>query len=431
MKFISKRSLGLVYYGWWVVLACSAITFLGAGIFFYGFTALLKPVTSEFGWGRAVTSLAFSLRSFESGVTAPLLGLFGDRLGARKVMLFGVVVFGLGLLVLSRIGSLWAFYASFILISVGISSCVGVPSITVVAHWFTTKRSLAMGLLMSGAGAGGVLVPLFSLLISSYGWRTALVVAGLVIWAIGIPLAMVVRDRPEVSKATASEPATASAQASDNRAAAASGEAPATLNFKLSEALRTRTFWLISMALTLSGLGIYAISVHLVPFADSVGFSVQVGALMVVVMTLCSVAGRLGLGWLGDHWDKRYVLELAIALQVASLVTMAYVPRLGVLLVALAVFGVAYGGTIPLRPAIQADYFGLRAFGKIQGVMMAVLTAGGVVSPVFMGWVFDWTGSYRLALEAFAAAALLAMPLILLLPQPPARRQRPQVVSLR
>ncbi|MBI4294739.1 MAG: MFS transporter [Chloroflexi bacterium] len=428
VRQISRGSLSSVYYGWWVVLACSGITFLSSGIFFYGFTALLKPVVAEFGWSRAVISLAFSFGSLESGVMAPVVGMFVDRLGARRMMRFGVVVFGLGLLVLSRIGSLWAFYASFVLISIGIGSCVGIPCTTVVVNWFTARRSAALGVLMAGAGAGGILVPLFAWLITSYGWRTALVIAGACVWAIGIPLARLVKDRPRNRNAV--EPAAAMSRSLNESNAASFAEMPVAPNCKLGEALGSRAFWMISIAVTLSGMGISGISVHLIPYADSVGFSAQVGAFMVVVLTLCSIAGRLGLSWLGDLWDKRYVLGLALALEVASLVTLISVPRLGVLVVALAVFGIAFGGTVPLRPAILAEYFGLRAFGKIQGVINAVMTIGGIAGPVLMGWVFDRTGSYRLALAVFAAAALAAVPLVLRLPRP-ARHPRHQVVSLR
>lgn len=421
MVRVSRRSLRTVYYGWWAVLACSAVTLLTAGTFFYGFTALLKPVIAEFGWSRAVTSLAFSLRSLESGFAAPVVGFFVDRVGSRKLILFGVAVLGVGLLALSRIGSLWAFYGAFIIISIGISSCTSVPGMVVVANWFTTRRSAAMGLLMAGAGAGGLLVPVFSWLIDSYGWRTALVVSGIFVWAIGIPLSLAVKNKPDARRSSAPTPATT---LQDTAVLLATSLAPLS-NYKFGEAVRCRTFWLVSIAFTMSGAAIYAISVHLMPLAESVGFSVQTGALMVTVMTVSSIAGRLGFGWMGDLWDKRYVISLALGLEVVSLAAVAYVPRLGVLMVALAFFGAAYGGTVVLRPAIQADYFGIRAFGKIQGAMMAVLTISAVIGPVFMGWVFDWTGSYRLSLEVFAGAALLALPLIFALPQPACRQQRP------
>src|SRR3989304_2033885 len=92
-----------IFYGWWVVLSTAMVTLYWAGTFFYGFTAFFDPIIAEFGWSRAVTASAFSIQRFEGGVAGPIVGFLVDRLGPRKLMLFGSVVAGLGFFYFSRI----------------------------------------------------------------------------------------------------------------------------------------------------------------------------------------------------------------------------------------------------------------------------------------------------------------------------------------
>ena len=108
-----------IFYGWWIVLACSLICLYGGGIVFFGFTAFFDPIREEFGWSYTQISLAASLRGLEAGVFAPLIGFLVDRFGPRKLMLWGTIIVGFGLILLSLTQSLAIFYASVMLIGFG------------------------------------------------------------------------------------------------------------------------------------------------------------------------------------------------------------------------------------------------------------------------------------------------------------------------
>ena len=110
------------FFGWWVVFASAAIVFLTGGTFFYGFGALFNPIVNEFGWSRAATSFAFSLRSEVGGIAAPIVGFLVDRVGARRLMVLGVLTVALGFVLLSRVQDLWAFYGSVVVIAIGMSA---------------------------------------------------------------------------------------------------------------------------------------------------------------------------------------------------------------------------------------------------------------------------------------------------------------------
>jgi len=303
-----------IFYGWWIIIASSIITTYNGGIMFYGFTAFFNPILNEFGWSRAATSLAFSLQRLEGGIAAPIVGYFIDRLGPRKMSLFAVTVFGTGFILLSKVNSLLSFYTAFIIISIGHSAGFYSVGATVVANWFVRKRGKAMGLVTGGVCLAGTLVPVLVWLINQYGWRQSLVIAGIGMWIIGIPLSFVFRNRPEeygmlpdgdvardeIKDNTKISSSTIQAQKSVNEA-----------EFTAMEAIKTRSFWMLAVGLSISFMAMSAVFVHIMPFLESIGISREKAGYVVTLTIFLSVMGRIGLGWLSDYMDKRYVFCIA------------------------------------------------------------------------------------------------------------------------
>jgi MFS family permease len=158
--------------------------------------------------------------------------------------------------------------------------------------------------------------------------------------------------------------------------------------------------------------------VHQIPFfTTSVGFSEGLAAATVTAMTLLSLVGRLGFGHLADTMDKRHVTALCFGITAVSLVLYATVYEGWQVLYVLPLFALGFGGSIPIRPAFQAEYFGLKAFGAIQGLAFTIGTLGGLIGPVFAGWMYDVTESYRLAFVALSVGSFIAVPLVLSIPK--------------
>src|SRR5574341_35589 len=382
-----------VFFGWWVVFASATIVFLTGGTFFYGFGALFNPIVDEFGWSRAATSFAFSLRSEVGGIAAPAVGFMVDRVGSRRLMILGVALVALGFILLSRVETLWAFYGAVIVIAIGMSATGGPVGMVTIAHWFKRQRGRALAVMTVGAGASGVMVLVLAALMSAFGWRDALVIVAIAQLAICIPLAMSIRNRPEDLglQPDGDEPPWKQDQPTPTKQLPGAG-------LTVREALRTSAFWKVSLAVGLTNLGVIAIVVHQIPFfTDSVGLSKGLAAASVTAMTLLSLLGRLGFGWLADQVDKRFVMAGAFALSGVSLLLFATMYEGWQMAYVLPVFATGFGGGIPVRPAFQAEYFGLRAFGAIQGLAFTIATLGGLLGPVFAGWVYDETESYGLA----------------------------------
>ena len=422
-----------VFYGWWVVLACALIFFYGGGTFYYGFTAFFNPILEEFGWTRAATAAAFSLQSLEAGFLGPLIGLLIDRFGPRKVTFSGVVIAGLGFLWISRVNSLPSFYAAFLFASMGSGAAFGSAAYAAVANWFVKKRARAMALLSAGFGACGIIAPGLVWLISQYDWRTSLATVGFGLWAVGIPLSLVIRDRPQEygylpdginpssSLAVTGVNATATVRnISSPNGAVTQQESQTSVGFSAREALRTQAFWLLILSSCLAGVAQSALGVHLIPHLTNVGIPVGIAGLAVTGMTVSSLIGRLGFGYLGDLFDKRHLIAAAAVLQAIGVLVFAHITSAWLILPFVLFYGPGYAGPIPVRPALQADYYGIKAFGLIGGLMGFGWTLAGIVGPLFAGWVCDVTGSYRWAFVIFALSTALSIPVILAV-KPPKR----------
>ena len=404
------------FFGWWVVFASAAIVFLTGGTFFYGFGALFNPIVKEFGWSRAAVSFAFSLRTEVGGIAAPVVGFLVDRIGPRRLMVIGVAIVALGFFLLSRTQELWAFYGSVVVIAIGMSAAAGPVGMVAVAYWFRRRRGRALAFLAMGTGASGVMVVVLAWLISAFEWRNALLIIAVVQLAVCLPLALTIHNRPEdIGLHPDGEPQDLRGEES---VAVAPGPAePEGLTVR--QALGSSAFWRLAVAVSLGNLGTMAIIVHQIPFfTGSIGLSEGAAAASVTGMTLVSVGGRFGFGYMADFVDKRFVMAGAYAMLALAVLLFAAIYEPWQIFLALPLFGLGWGGIIPVRPALQAEVFGLRAFGAIQGLVFTIATLGGLIGPVFAGWMYDQTESYRLAFVILAAVAFLAAPMLATLRRP-------------
>jgi MFS family permease len=301
------------------------------------------------------------------------------------------------------VDSLLGFYLVYgILLSAGMSAMLYLPAWTVIAKWFKRRLSLAMAVLAVGAGFGGlVCAPASAFLIERFGWRSAFVILGVVIWIVAIPLALVVRNSPaELGLRPDGDPppdeksgGAASASGPDVRA-----PGPATPGeYTLKQALKSSVFWMLALAFFFFGMAHSTVTVHTVPALTDAGIPETQAAVSFGLLTLVSVIGRLSFGYLGDHVSKRYLFMVAYTLTGLGLLVLMNAETMGMVYLFIFLFGVGFGGTVPLMPAIRAEYFGLAALGKIQGFMNPVMMAAGAVGPIFAGSVFDATGSYRIS----------------------------------
>ena len=367
------------------------------------------------GWNATQVSFAFSLRSVESGVMAPLVGWLIDKVGARKVVFTGIVLTGASLILMSRTSSLAYFYAAFALMAVGTSCALGLGPYVAAANWFTRKRTWAMAVMSGGYAMSGILGPILVRLIGQYGWRGALVIVGIAIWVVGIPLSMVIRHRPqpygylpdgESRSGPSDETASPSPESTTGR------DQMTDRDYTVREAMVTRAFWVLILFGVLTGFAQSAIIVHEMPYLTSVGISRDLASWTILGITGCSLLGRLVFGWVGDKYDKRYLLAIGAAFQCVGVLIFAFIGAPWMIIPFILSYGFGYASQIPLWPSIRADYFGLKHYGAIGGLQSLSWTICGIAAPVLAGWVFDTQSSYRMIWLAYAAATAIAIPTV-------------------
>ena len=409
-----------VFYGWYIVAASVGLNFYLSVVFFQGFQVFFLPILQEFGWTRALTSGAFSLRQLESGLLAPAVGFLVDRWGPRIVILLGVILGGVGMIMMSYVDSLWTFYVAFLIASLGVGGAShGVSWSVAVAQWFQRLRGRALGIAMLGPVVGGPFVVVVAILEGMIGWRAGIMLLGVGLIIVGTPLALVARSRPEPYGylPDGDEPGEVDTSEVDVRGLALEG---ASNGLTVGQAVHTRDFWVLTFMFAAVFMGISGLMVHLIPLLQDLNYTAAQAASILGLVFLLSGIGRIGSGFLADIIDFRLVLGGLIVFQLVGLLILSIVGPSQIWLVATfsLLFGIGFGGTIPLRPFLIMQSFGARSFGALQGLVQGGAIGAGMVGPVFYGWVFDTTESYDLAIYASVAIILTALPLTYLLRKP-------------
>ena len=416
----SLRKATGAFYGWWLTGVAAFIMVLGSVPMFQGMPAWFIVLEREFVWSRAQLSLAFSLTRVEGTIMGPVAGYLVDRLGPRKMVLLGMPLLGTGFLLFSQIHHLWQFYGAFVVMSMGAGLGTWLPMMTVLNHWFLRRRSLAMALAMEGFALGGiVLVPALAWAVDPdvpgrLGWRLTSAGIGIAIIVLAFPISRLVRDRPEQYGLHPDGEQPSHAAVSGRPSAA--GDLP---DYTWQMALRTGTFWLITIGHACSSIVIVTLMVHLGPMLDDRGFSLQTVGWVVATYTGVGAIFTLIGGYVGDRVSIRLALFAFSVVQSAAVVVLlvAHTELLAYIFAVL--LGIGFGGRTPLTTAIRGAYFGRRAFASITGVSMIPMNILLLVAPLFAGIMFDQRGSYTVPFLAVAIVSFFGAAMFLLLREPP------------
>ena len=401
-----------IFYGWRIVSAGGALQFLQSMLLNQAFGAYVAVLVEERGWSKTALSGAAALKSTETAILGPVLGWMVDRFGAQGIIRTGVVTFGIGFMLLSRIDTLVGFYAAFVVIALG--SCMFSNFLVSVAiiQWFEKRRARALSMLQFGGALGGIFVVAVAWSIQTFGWRPTAFGSGIVAILLGWPLARVIRSRPEDHGETIDglppEPVVAGQP-----------EAPSQRMFTAREALRTSSFWLISIGHSLSLLVVSAVNVHAITHVkEGLGYTLAQASLVFALVTVGQFIGVM-LGWvIGEKFDKRLVSAACMLGHGGGLLMLTYAAGPVILTAAALVHGTAWGLRGPFMQAIRADYFGRRSIGMIIGLSSLITVFGQVLGPLVAGALADWTGDYRAGFTVLGVLAGLGS-LFFLLAKPP------------
>ena len=383
-----------------LIMAMTFGTYNSFGIFF-------EPVEDHFHWTRAITSGGFSLSWIMQGLLGIIMGRLTDRVGPRVVLTICGCLLGLGYFLMSKVGAVWQLYLFYgVIIGSGMGSS-WVPIVSTVARWFTKRRSLMTGIVLSGVSIGTLIgAPVTSRLISVYDWRMSYIIMGGIVLVVIILAAQFLRRDPT--------------QASQMPYGGSEGKmqefVSETHSLSLREAVHTQQFWLTSGMFFCFGFLLYTIITHIVPHAIELGISPISAANILATMGGLSIVGRIVLGSAADRIGNRQVFIIGFILMAATLFWLVPAREVWGLYLFAVVFGFAFGGCATSESPLVAGLFGLSSHGLILGAINVLgFTLGAAIGPLIAGYIFDMTNSYQLAFIVCAATGVVGLILTVLL----------------
>ena len=398
-------------YGWVLVVAGAVMTCVAMGAIF-ALPVYLQPM-DDTGWSRAGISAAMTLGFVVMGIGGFGWGALSDRIGARPVVLMAGLLLGAGLILASRASNLVTFQFAYGVLACGSVGAFFAPLIAATVGWFDKHRSLAVSLVSIGGGvAPMVMTPFASVLISDYGWRSAMLIIAIGVMAIVLPTAFLIRNAPAQPEGAA----TTGATASDGQRGSAWA------------ALRTPQFIVLAATFFLCCAAHSGPIFHTVSYAEICGASSLAAASIYSVEGVAGLFGRVLFGMLADRIGAKRVIVGGLLLQAVGIYSYIYVTQLTDFYERSLVLGMVYGGVMPLYAILAREYFSQRVMGTVLGAATMTSSIGMAFGPVGGGWLFDHFGSYYWLYIASAGIGLAATLMALAFPPPP-RREMPSLAA--
>jgi MFS family permease len=405
------------YYGWFIVAAALMGMLIQGVIQAHSANVFLKPMTDDLGWSRTDFTWAQTMGVALMGFGGFFVGGMLDKQGPRRLMLAGALFASVSVAAQSQVHELWQY---FLLRGVGVtlgSLLIGnlVVNVT-VSKWFVRNRGWAIAFATTGISIGGIfLPPILARLIEIYGWRTSWVVLGVAVLLMLLPTALVMRRRPEdyglLPDGDSSDGTIGAAKASPNRPNATSEE-----QWTRSEAIRTRSFWLLILAFGMASAGTGAGLLHWNAFFQDSGFSPEIAATAHSSAMIGALTVKLFWGAVMQRFHARHCAAVGFiftAVSTVGLVAALNAENLALAYVGIMAWGLGFGGQTPLQEVIWASYYGREHLGSIRGVAMPFLVIATAGGPQFAARLQDATGSYTMAFLIFAGGWAVAVFLVL------------------
>lgn len=374
---------------WKVVMAAAMGTCCGVtGFIIYSLGIMTQPLEQAFGWSRTEFSASKSFITLGFVMTAPFVGVIADRFGVRKIAMLSLVAYAVAMAAMTQITSdIRIYYAGLLLVALAGSCTTPLVWTRGVATWFERRRGLALGLTLTGSGIAGFLAPpMLSGLMDRWGWQAGYVgMAAAAAFAL-IPVYFFFFENGR-QRATANAPPPSKSVALHT-------------GLSVPEALRSRRFWQIGLAFMLIGGAVSALNVHLVPMLTDGGMARETAVSVAGLLGITVILGRVGTGFLVDRFHAAYVAGISLAAPIIGCMLLDGTGApLWMLALAAITIGLAAGSEIDLVPYLTARYFGLKAYGKIYGLIFVLFYSGVGIWPLTLGYLYDLNKNYDAALQ--------------------------------
>ena len=405
------------YYGW-AVLAGSALTSYHSRPLMAATTlsVFVVPMTDQLGWSRGLFSGALSLGGLFAVAVSPIVGWMIDRYGSAVVVALATALMGLCAVGLSLVNHAWMFYALYIPGRMLFASPLELGTATAVSNWFVRRRPMALAILGATQGTGlAAMPPVAQVIISGWDWQMAWLSLGIFTISVGVIPSLMMARRPEDMGLELDPGPNRSGRAAARRSDVSQPTlvAVAETNFTVTEAVRTRAFWVLALFSAFGFMAQGGVAVHQVPHYIEGGLPPATAAVMASTFALSQVIG----GFLGSNLAHRLPLRYLMALTGLSVglgaIGIGATSTLVWGMAAAAAFGIGIGGLHLLLRLAWADYYGRENLGSIRGLTLPIQISGQAVGPVISGFMFDAWGTYQIPFFMFGIGACLAAFMVL------------------
>jgi sugar phosphate permease len=402
-RMVAARSLPRVrvprYYGWTVLAACSSALFGAVALSNPVLGAFVDPLESSFGWSRTELSIGLTAGMFASAAMAPFVGMLLDRHGGRWVIATAAAVMCVVLLLLASMNALWQFVVLYGVGRMVQGSAVRSATYVVSSNWFVRRRPLANSVVSTAERIGQGTMPLaLSFLIAGAGWRAGWVsLSAAVLVCSVIPAAVWIRRRPEDHGLSP-----------DGDAAHMAVKHAIEGDPSLGEAVRTRLYWSIALALVLFTFSGAVVNFHTIPLLQEQGLSLSEAASAVSAFSIAGIAGGLLAGPIGLRLSSKWAFVGALVAQGGAVLLLGQATTVGQAIGAALLYGLPFGAAIPLANTVVADAFGRRALGAIRGSIEPAQLPMMALGPLAVSVWFDASGGYDGPIFLVSVAFVLA-----------------------
>jgi len=385
---------------WPIIVASFLVIVFTFGIPTLVMPVIYSPIIDEFGWGRAQVTFVATLKFGAGAVFGIFFGVLVDKFSIRKIVVVASCVSITAMLGFLWVQSLWQFYLVGLVLGMGSISCM-IAIKVLVSQRFMHQQGLAIGAALLGTSVAGTFTPpLATWLIGIYGWRMTVALLSIGIWTVALPVFLRIVKEPQDAEIEGAGPADSSSQTKREESAAA--------EIDFSDVLRSRSFWMIGLAVSLIGFVDQSMGQHLMLYLiEDVNYSREDAAWVLSAVFGVSIAGKLGFGWLYDKLSVKGVM-LCYFLMAVAVLLMFPISILSALVAFSITRGLAHGGSIVDIPVLSKHCFGPKVLGKTIGILTACVTIGFAIGPPLVGYMYDTQGSYRNAFIVLAVASIAA-----------------------
>ncbi|PZC51013.1 MAG: Sugar phosphate permease [Chloroflexi bacterium] len=399
------------FYGWIIVAGAFFGAFASGGIQGFTFSVFLKPMSDDLGWTRSALTAGIAINTLVASFIAPIFGFIVDKYGPRPIMAVAALVGGVAAGLLSNVTELWQFYVIFAVAGIFGGAALGeVVTQSTVVKWFVRLRGRAVAIgSMGGAASGAVLAPVITFMVATSGWRSGWVLMAAIFFMLLFPISLLMIRSPEDVGLTPD---------GDRREANSQNRSDDEVSWYLKEALRDKTLWFLTAALTVAGLCVSSVVVHEFSLITDRGFSSTTAAAVLSTHAVMASAGRLIWGFVVEKVKVRYAMSIVFLLCGLSVIMLVTVENSPLLFVFAVIYGLSIGGYSVTTAVAFANYYGRANVGSIRGAVSPLVTGSVAVGPVLIAVGYDLQGNYTMGFFILSLLYLIASGLTLLATPP-------------